>query len=299
MVQQSYNKQQKTLLNLPLLISVPHGGYTIPFELFGRTNLNSFDIFPDSDPCSQRIYSLQEEVLYYHQSDIARAIVDLNRSPTDLPPGNPDGVIKSHTVMNKKVYKDGQQPGSPLRKQILERYYHPYHAKIQKNSLDPELLCAIDCHTMLEFAPGTPPRPENKRPFICLSNNGGENGEGKKLTCSPDLINILAECLRTEFPEEAESIVLNSPFKGGHICRHHSGELPWIQVELNRKAYLSPEWFDEKTLQVDENRLVFLRNKFLSAFIEFCGEAGNVKFAHELYNLKQAEVESADQSLSL
>lgn len=271
-------------INLPLLISVPHGGYTIPHELLDRTNLTFEDIFPDSDPCSQRIYSFQDEVLYFHQSDIARAVVDLNRAPDDLPPQNPDGVIKSHTILNTKVYHEGYQPGPSLRRELLKKYFYPYHLDIRKNSNDPSLLCGLDCHTMLQFPPKISAGDPHERPFICLSNNGDVNGEGDEdeLTCSPELLNLLADCLRLEFPDEAENIILNAPFKGGYICRYQSSTLPWIQIELNRKAYLSPPWFNSQTLRVDSKRLEYLRNKFLHALITFCDEAGNIQYPHDI-----------------
>lgn len=266
---------------LPLLISVPHGGYTVPLDIQPMVSLDYQDIFPDSDPYTRSIYSLQKEVMYHYDADIARAIVDLNRREDDLPPLNPDGVIKSQTILGKKIYKNGPLPEANTRKQLLDRYYHPYHQKLKENLDDPNLLCGLDCHSMLEYPPGEEKVHQNPRPFICLSNNGDEYGEGTgddTLTCPPHLINLLADCLRQEFPEEADNIVLNTPFKGGHISLAHSQELPWIQVELNRRAYLKKPWFAPSTLTVERNRLQELRRKFLQSFSTFCFEAGSMQY---------------------
>ncbi len=264
---------------LPLLISVPHGGHTIPASLLKHTCLTRRDIFPDSDPFTRRIYYFQDEVQYYHDTHIARAIVDLNRHENDLPPANPDGVLKSQTLMGAQVYRSKYFTNSHLAGSILEQYYHPYHKKIAADAADPILLCGLDCHSMLEFPPGREPCRENERPFICLSNCGDESGEsdGSHLSCSPELIRLLAECFRTVFPDESDNITLNTPFKGGHITRFHSTTIPWIQIELNRRAYLHPQWFDNDSLQVDSRRIAYLRNKFLQAFITFCEEAIGIK----------------------
>lgn len=260
---------------LPLLVSVPHGGYSVPFDVLPDILLDHHDIFPDSDPYTRQIYGFEEEVYSYIDTEVARAVIDLNRSETDLPPKNPDGVIKSHTIMDALVYREGFQPDSKKRAELLSRYYHPYHQRIHQEMNDPNLLCGIDCHTMLEYPPGKRPDPALRRPFICLSNNGDSAGEGsdEQLTCSPEMILLLADCLQEEFPEEAESILLNTPFKGGYISRAHSNKLPWIQIELNRCAYLSPPWFDQDTLQVCRYRLAYLRFKFLRALANFCEEA--------------------------
>jgi N-formylglutamate deformylase len=262
---------------LPLLVSVPHGGYTVPGALRPRVSLSFPDIFPDSDPCTRTIFGLQDDVACYHESDIARAIIDLNRSPDDLPPQNPDGVIKSHTILGAAVYHPGQHPCPSLIKELLQRYYFPYHRKLREDATRSDLLCGLDCHTMLEFEPGTLPTEETERPFICLSNLGDENGEGpaEDISCSPDLVTLFADCLRLTFPEEADNIVLNTPFKGGHISQAHSKELPWIQLELNRRAYLHEPWFDPETFAVVPNRLDVLRDKLLQALVLFCEMASS------------------------
>ncbi len=263
---------------LPLLVSVPHGGYTIPGALQPRVSLGFADIFPDSDPCTRTIFALQDDVACYHESDIARAIIDLNRSPDDLPPHNPDGVIKSHTILGAAVYQPGHQPNPYLIRELLQRYYFPYHRRIGEDAARPDLLCALDCHSMLEFEPGTLATAATERPFICLSNLGDENGEGvaEDISCSPELLALFADCLRLTFPEEADNIVLNTPFKGGYISQAHSRALPWIQLELNRRAYLKEPWFNPETLAVDRNRLVSLRNKLLQAFLVFCEKASSL-----------------------
>lgn len=273
---------------LPLLISVPHGGYSIPSDLRKISNLEFKDIFTDSDPYTRDIYSFQDETLYYHDTDIARAVIDCNRGPDDMPPDNPDGVIKSHTIEGKAVYMENSQPNCGLTRELLEKYYFPYHWAIDEDLKDSRLICAFDCHTMLEYAPVMYSDKAEQRPYICLSNYGDEKGNGPKnqLSCPPDLLHFFAECLRDQFPEEADEIVLNTPFKGGYISQNHSTHVPWIQIELNRRAYLSPPWFNKSTFAVDRRRIAHLRRRFLRAFTTFCNEVEKIDYLPDMSEVR-------------
>ncbi len=49
----------------------------------------------------------------------------------------------------------------------------------------------------------------------------------------------------------------------------HSQNLPWIQIELNRRAYLSGEWFDQAQFQVCSKRIGELRYQLFTAIHDF------------------------------
>jgi N-formylglutamate deformylase len=84
---------------LPVLISIPHGGRMMPDELRERVCLNYDELFADGDAFTDEIYDLGNRAACVIKAEIARAFVDLNRAPNDLPPHNTDGVIKSHTKL--------------------------------------------------------------------------------------------------------------------------------------------------------------------------------------------------------
>ena len=257
---------------LPIIVSVPHGGEIIAPEMSNHTLLSRRDIFSDGDPLTRDIYDFKDEVAFYFESDIARASIDLNRSPDDLPPVNQDGVIKSHTVTGKGIYRKKHIPSKETLRLLLKKYYKPYHDGLGEMSRKPNLFCGIDCHTMLDRAPNTSSRPGQQRPFICLSNRGDHRGNrvrGRRLTCPSEMVRSLARFLREQFPEEADHITLNNPFLGGYIVRRHSKSLPWIQIELNRRSYLSPEWYDPENLEVCHKRIAHLRRSFLKAISSF------------------------------
>jgi len=260
------------IAKLPIIVSVPHGGEIIAPEMADLSLLSRRDIFSDGDPLTREIYDFRDEAAYYFDSSIARAAVDLNRSPDDLPPINQDGVIKSHTVTGKRVYPKNHLPNKRALRLLLKKYHAPYHEGLRRKSSKPYLLCGIDCHTMLDRAPAISPHPGRQRPFICLSNQGDRRGnriKGRRLTCPPEMIRSLAQCLREQFPEEAQNITLNDPFLGGYIIRRHSDILPWIQIELNRRSYLSPQWYDPDNLEVCHRRIAYLRERLFTAIRNF------------------------------
>jgi formiminoglutamase len=240
--------------------------------MFERTLLSREDIFSDGDPLTRSIYDFRREAAHYVESTIARATVDLNRSPDDLPPKNPDGVVKSHTVTGKGIYRQDRIPGKKSLALLLRKYYQPYHNRLEIRSKQPRLFCGLDCHTMLDRAPATSKHPGEQRPFICLSNRGDRFGnriKGQRLTCPPEMLRSLAVFLKEQFPSEANNISLNDPFLGGYIIRRHSRNLPWIQVELNRRAYLDKQWFDPEDLSVCRLRINELRKKMLAGIADF------------------------------
>jgi formiminoglutamase len=256
----------------PILISIPHGGTDTPNELGERVALSRVDLFHDSDAFTGEIYDIGGAVARVVKTDIARAYVDLNRAADDLPPSNPDGVIKSMTCFKAPIYKEGREPDDILRRRLLRRYYTPYHDKLRDIAASGDALLALDCHSMAaepppispDYGSGAPPRP-----MICLGNAHGN-------ACDFNTLEILADCFRDAFALDAHDVTINIPFAGGYITRTHgSRPIPWVQVEMNRALYLSPPWFDAQTLTAAPRRLDALNQMFHRALdLFFCGKYG-------------------------
>jgi len=250
---------------LPLLISIPHGGSLVPPEVAARIDIETIDIFEDSDGYTTEIYGIEGHVRHVIKADVARAFVDLNRAEDDLPPANPDGVIKSHTSYRKKIYKPGREPGSELVQELLEKYYRPYHARIAElvGKPDQGIQLALDCHSMAAVGPDISPDPGRRRPAFCLGDRHGH-------ACDPATTEALADSLRREFGLPEDEVSINRPFAGGYITRTYGSQpLPWIQVEMSRELYLGQEHFDKETLAVDRDHLERVREKFLRALHSF------------------------------
>lgn len=210
-------------MKLPLLISVPHAGLTVPEEAAPYCTLTPSQISEDGDGGAAEIYALEDECEAFVTTGVARAIVDLNRREDDR---RRDGVVKTHTCWGIPVY-DPFPPEGIVRR-LLQRYYHPYHARLRRLA-GTGLLLGIDCHTMAATGPPEGPDPGDVRPLLCLGS-----GEG---TLPRQWLAALSESLAWSFGTAPS---LNVPFAGGYITRSHSAEMPWVQLEISRATFLPP-----------------------------------------------------------
>ena len=243
--------------NLPILISIPHGGKEVPPAIENRVAISPKDQFEDSDSFTREIYGLGNEVRIQVQASMARVFVDMNRAPDDRPPNNPDGVVKTQTCHGKIIYRSGQELDEAWTRRLLETYYYPYHQSIATGlTRNPDLQLALDCHSMEKVAPVISPDPGQPRPLICLGTNHGKS-------CSLEVADRLLACFREAFQLEDKDVVMNQPFAGGFITRTYGeGPIPWVQVEMNRSLYLSEPWFDADALTVRPERLEELNRCF-------------------------------------
>lgn len=218
-------------MRLPLLISVPHAGLTVPSEAKPYCALTHQQIVEDGDEGAAEIYHrLRDYAAGFVNTPIARAIVDMSRAEDDR---RPDGVVKTHTCWNVPVYSEF--PPEDVIRGLLDNFYYPYHALLSEFAKKGARL-GVDCHTMAVKGPPIGPGPGVERPWICLGN-----GEG---TCPPEWIESLAGYFARAFDHD---VAINEPFKGGYIIQLHASELPWIQLELSRAPFMSD---DEKYARV-------------------------------------------------
>jgi formiminoglutamase len=228
-------------VSLPVLISVPHGGLEIPDEVRDRCVLTAAQVAEDGDEGAAEIYAVERDVRAFVATDIARAVVDLNRAEDDR---RADGVVKTHTCLDVPVYDRPLEES--VVQSLLERHYRPYHARLR--ALAGEVALGIDCHTMLAVGPAIGPLAGQERPAACLSNVDGTS-------CPDDWLERLADRLSESL---GVHVARNFPFKGGHIVRTHAAELPWMQLELSRAPFLE---------------LAEKRRRTLAAIEKFCHEA--------------------------
>jgi len=210
-------------MTLPVLLSVPHAGLRVPEEVTSLCVLTPDEIARDGDEGAAEIYALESAVAGFVTSDVARAVVDLNRAEDDR---RKDGVVKTHTCWDVPVYR--QPPSEAVIETLLARYHRPYHAELSRWA-DGRVRLGADCHTMAAVGPPVGPDPGVERPWVCLSNADG--------TCPGEWMSALARCFRDEF---GPHVRVNDPFTGGYITRTHAVEMPWMQIELSRAAFLDP-----------------------------------------------------------
>ncbi len=262
-------------MKLPVLVTVPHGGRDLPPEATSCL-LSPYEIALDGDTWSSDLYAFGDRVHGCIKTDIPRAVVDLNRAPNDLPPTNPDGVVKSRTVDGTRIWPDIAGPGSQLTQLLINRYYTPWHDAVCAAAAAPGLVLGLDCHTMLAVGPPGHAFAGRSRPLVCLGNRGDANGTAdgsEPLSAPTDLLFLLrdnfASALRNEDVDieiDEPRFRLNVPFRGGHIIRRLSTgtHLPWIQLELSRALYLPPK-FEPTPGVADLRRIADLRDKILQA----------------------------------
>jgi len=209
-------------MTLPLLISVPHAGLRVPPEVEDLCVLDKEEIIRDGDEGACRVYHpLKAEVSAYVTTDIARAIVDMNRAEGDR---RKDGAVKTHTCWDVPVY--GKALDQRIARTLIEQYHRPYHKALTRFAKD--VILGVDCHTMAAEGPPIGPDPGVDRPHLCLSDYDG--------TCPREWTLSMAACLEQAFKTE---VSINHPFRGGFIIRSHAKEVPWIQLELSRGRFMS------------------------------------------------------------
>lgn len=219
-------------MSLPLLISVPHAGLRVPPEVEPYCILTFQQIEKDSDEGAAQVYAIADKVAVFVTTEIAWAIVDVNRAEDDR---RADGVVKTHTCWNVPVY--GEFPPDDVIESLLPLYYRPYHARLTEVA-HLHVCLGVDCHTMAAYGPPVGPDPDVERPWVCLGNVGG--------TCPNTWIHPLAIRFDAAFDHP---VSVNDPFHGGYITRTHASELPWVQFELSRAPFMSNE---EKRVRVVE-----------------------------------------------
>jgi N-formylglutamate deformylase len=260
------------MTKLPVLISIPHGGWKVPDELLEFWALSPAEVFHDGDPYTPQIFDFADRVVAQVTMEYFRAAIDLNRAPDDCAPENPDGVLKSLTCYDVPVYRDGFLPGPDLKQRLLDRYYHPYHRFLDETFAGGEVKLGIDCHSMAAVSPPNTGNPGQPRPLICLGNLGGADARVcppyNRLSCEPQLLEYMRDRFANVFQHEDVDIdvpataTMNVPFSGGHITRtmgYH--ELPFVQIEMSRALYLATPHFDAQKLTVDQERLRDLNEK--------------------------------------
>ena len=229
---------------LPIAVSNPHAGLYIPAIVRPYCQLTPEQIAADGDEGAAQIYTpLGDIVECYTATPLARAIIDMNRAPNDF---SKDGVVKTHTCWDAKIYR--RKLPDAVKDELLDTDYHPYHERLTDCS-SWGLKFGIDCHTMAAVAPPVAPDPGSKRPPICLSDL-----EGKSLPKG------WIAALVTAFEEAFDlPVAVNEPFKGGHITQRHHRDMPWVQLELSRDAFMDNA---EKSNRVIQALKIFCHRQF-------------------------------------
>ena len=219
----------------------------LPRELAPRLALSPADVFFDSNPWTREIFAMGELVQGRLEVEVARAVIDLDRDPSQRPPEFEDGVVKAVTRYRKRVWTEEGQPTPEEVQRLIDRYHRPYHEILERTASRGGVRMGIDCHSMGPVGAPLDPDPGQVRPIFCLGNLGDEKGEGEGITCKPALMRAMAAALSEEFaevepPEGQPLVAFNRPYSGDYILKRHGrGRTPWLQFTISRTLSLKKE----------------------------------------------------------
>lgn len=288
------NHLNQHLQPLPVIISRPHGGLSVPAEVQQDLAIDQVALYNDCDLWLDQLYDFRPQtmeqddargVLAQFNMPIARALIDVNRPLEWL--GKPDGPIKSQTSYGETIYK--QPLTDDMIQLLLDKYWLPYHNRmetaLQENAHAIQLL--VDGHNMAQYGPSAYRDAGIKRPLICVANMGDENGEVKPergWTLCPGWFarkateiaaNLFADMQLLE-PEPGVTVptaLLNSPFGGSFVLARHLNPdkkllfeekykrpLPFgIMIEVNRGLYVGNQHAQTEMNEPNHERIADIR----------------------------------------
>jgi N-formylglutamate amidohydrolase len=245
---------------LPIAIILPHAGLEVPPELEGRLAIGEDQIFNEADVYTDLIFDFRDRVTHWVRFPYARALIDVNR------PDDPamlkrvgDGVVKDVTSYGQTIFKPGQRPDFVEERELVHRYWHPWHEQLAAIASDPDIKLVIDAHSMAARGTKKYDPAQRLRPRGCVSNLGDARGylrNGYPRTTMPaaDLQFLGQEVGRglARIPAlcpagDPGPVILNAPYWGGWDLKAHGMESaqPWAMIEVSRAMYVG--WQDERT----------------------------------------------------
>ena len=220
----------------PLLISIPHSGTELPEGVLSDMTEVAQSV-PDTDWFVDRLYAFAGQLnISVVQSSISRYVIDLNRGCDNesLYPGQfTTGLCPLTTFTGEAIYKTGQEPDSSEITDRIEKYWEPYHSRLQQEIVQIRAqhgyAVLLDAHSIASRVPNL---FNGRLPDLNFGTNDGKS-------CADSLIRALAiDSIKSFSP------VLNGRFKGGYITRTYGNpeqNVHAIQLEISQACYLDEE----------------------------------------------------------
>ena len=251
--------------SLPVILSLPHGGLTVPNELAGRLGLSEQDVFNECDLWIDDLFDLEKAdsgsslpsiPLAKVSTPIARALIDANRDPSDI--SNPDGPIKAQSSYGQCTY--AHPLSEDEKRRLVQDYWQPFHSALADafTTCGRDAKLFLDCHSMAQTGPSAYLDSGRARPLICLANLGTATGDERaargRRSCTAAFIREAAAVAEEVFGELAlleplpgpppPVVAINQPYPGGYILRVYAADRdqnelpPGMMIEINRGLYV-------------------------------------------------------------
>lgn len=229
-----------------LLVTVPHCSESIPESLRGRLHpdVNLREI---AEPGVDRIVAWPEARILKAQMHQCFGNVNRFRDDHNLHTDEryPDaiGVFPSCDFHGTPLYRMGKELTQGEREALLKAHYDPFYAQLDPLLQSGSFTHHVDAHAMNAHYTGYEGHAKDPqiRPDICISNGGDEHGEliddGLPLTCTPASLRALA----ARITAKGYVCSMNVPFRGGVIMRHAAAFLPSVQLEINKRLYMTAD----------------------------------------------------------
>ncbi len=252
--------------HIPLLVSMPHVGTSIPDELQSCYASRALGV-EDTDWHLPRLYAFLQEmgasVLVPHFS---RYVIDLNRPPDDAPmyPGASNTELcPTRFFTGDPLYLGGQAPDAQERVRRRTHFWQPYHdalsAELARIKAEHGFALLWDAHSIRSEIPWL---FEGRLPDLNLGTAAGASADPRIGQ------SVLATCSQSPH----YSAVLNGRFKGGYITRHYgqpAQNVHAIQLEMCQSAYMQ----EEAPFSYDETKALAVQpllRKMVESALETC-----------------------------
>ena len=221
----------------PLLLSQPHVGTELPDHLADRLSEAARPL-PDTDWHVDRLYAFAQELdIPIIRARYSRYVVDLNRPADDtaLYDGPTTGLIPDVCFDGTPLYRDGAAPSDAERHERVERFWRPYHQRLQQELVNIQrrhgYALLFDAHSIRSRVPRL---FDGVLPDFNLGSNAGRS-------CDPAMADMARRVCEAA-PEYRT--VLDGRFRGGHITRHYGrpgDNIHALQLELSQATYMDED----------------------------------------------------------
>jgi len=224
--------------HVPLLISMPHAGTTIPADIASRMEPAAL-IKADTDWHMPLLYNMAETLgVSTISAEYSRYVIDLNRPKEDsnLYPGqDTTGLCPVDTFAKQPLYRTEHLPDAAEIALRIEQYWQPYHRQLQSElaRLKQQHGYAIlwDAHSIASHVPR----------FFSGKLPDFNFGTADQKSCAPELQQALQEVIEDLGSSAHITHVFNGRFKGGYITRNYgqpANRVHAVQLEMAQCVYM-------------------------------------------------------------
>tara|TARA_B100001287_G_C22683884_1_gene532120 strand:- start:3747 stop:4562 length:816 start_codon:yes stop_codon:yes gene_type:complete len=235
---QAFELIQPKVKKVPFILSIPHCGVSFPTELKNDFVPHLINAPDDTDWFLEHLYDFAQEMgITVIKAVYSRWVIDLNRSPENQSLYKDGRMITSlcptTTFFGEKLYKiEALQPNKEEVERRLEKYYWPYHDKIdellESRKADFGKVLFWDAHSIRRNVDTI---QKEDFPDLILGNDDLKTSNST----------FIEEAIKT-LGSDSFDLKHNKPFKGGFITRskgNPQANIHALQLEMCKDLYMS------------------------------------------------------------